>query len=101
MESIIANLEKTLIFSSAIWATTTGYLLLMVRLSKVDPTEGFISSKLWPDVDIRFFSNLRKIYTDIKGTKFIPTINAITQYFSFFGFSVFFVLVVAFEVTGK
>jgi len=99
METAATLLNNILICSLGIWAVTTGYLLVRVRASKIDPTAGFTRNKFWPDVDIRFFKNLRILYAEISCELIVPKVNAATQHITIFGFIAYFVLCIAIEMS--
>lgn len=99
METAATLLNNVLICSLAVWAVTTGYILVRVRANNIDPTAGFTRNKFWPDVDLRFFKNLRILYAEITRESIVPKVNAAAQHILFFGFIVYFVLGIAIEMS--
>jgi hypothetical protein len=45
-----------------------------------DPVGSSVKSRWSIDIDLKFFSNLRSAYKQVRGNKVIPFLNAITFY---------------------
>lgn len=78
-------LSLNLKISFLIWAFSLGWLLLALRIRKVDPVQIYVSRKFWPYADLRFFRNIRRTYERATGKKFVSKLNEISFFLLIFG----------------
>jgi hypothetical protein len=85
VETILKITEKFVIFCVACFPVTTAVMIFSLKRHGLDPVGSHVKSNWSIDIDMKFFSNLRRGYTISKESKFIPTLNVISFYGGIFG----------------
>ena len=80
MESVLEISKPITLFFIACFPITTVIMIFSLKRHGLDPVGSHVKSKWSIDIDMRFFSNLRKGYTIAKGNKFIPYLNIVSFY---------------------
>jgi len=72
-------------FSVICFPLTTAIMIFSLKRLGYDPVGSSVKSKWSIDIDLSFFSKLRKGYALERGNKIIPAINLFSFYFGLFG----------------
>lgn len=80
METIYIILEPFIYFCVIGFPVTTAIMVFSLKRHGLDPVGSHVKSKWSINIDMRFFSNLRKGYAIGKGNKFIPYLNLVWFY---------------------
>lgn len=81
METVLEILKPITLFFIACFPITTAIMIFSLKRHGLDPVGSHVNSNWSINIDMRFFSNLRKGYTIARGNKVIPQLNL----FSFYG----------------
>lgn len=98
MEAFLKISESVFMTSVAIFPITTAIMLFSLKRRGYDPIGNFVESKWSIDINLRFFSTLRKTYVDAGNNTIIPFLNAVTFYITTFGVIFFPVLLVIYNL---
>ena len=85
METLLKMTEQFVIFCVACFPITTAVMIFSLKRHGLDPVGSHVKSNWSIDIDMKFFSNLRRGYTIAKENKFIPILNIISFYGGIFG----------------
>ncbi len=70
----------TMIIAMVCFAITTGILYVAVKIKGYTPVGVHVKSKWSINLDVKFFSDLRKAWVLLGKTKIIPLINQVSIY---------------------
>jgi hypothetical protein len=85
MDTILKILEPFILFCVACFPITTAIMIFSLKRLSLDPVGSHVASRWSINIDMKFFSNLRKGYAIARGNKFIPFLNLISFYGGLFG----------------
>jgi len=80
MDTILEIAEPIILFCVACFPITTAVMIFSLKRYGLDPVGSHVKSNWSIDIDMKFFSNLRKGYAIAKGNKLIPILNLISFY---------------------
>lgn len=80
METILKFAESCGLICVACFPITTAIMIFSLKRHGLDPVGSHVKSNWSIDIDIKFFSNLRKGYAIAKGKKFVPYLNLVSFY---------------------
>ncbi len=80
METLLKISLQFGIFCVACFPITTAVMIFSLKRHGLDPVGSHVKSNWSIDIDMKFFSNLRKGYAIAKENKIIPTLNLISFY---------------------
>jgi len=85
METVFKIVEPILLVAVVSFPITTVIMIFSLKRLGYDPVGSSVKSKWSIDIDLSFFSKLRKGYAQERGNKFIPALNWFGFYFGVFG----------------
>jgi len=85
METFIKLIEPLLYVAVVCFPLTTAIMIFSLKRLGYDPVGSSVKSKWSIDIDLSFFSKLRKGYAQERGNKFIPALNCFSFYFGILG----------------
>jgi hypothetical protein len=97
MELAITIVEISLYLSIFVFPVTLLILIKTVKQQNLDLVKSAITNPFFPNIDLRFFENLRQEYYRISGNRLLAKINKTSQYIMIAGFFLLFALVIVNE----
>jgi len=100
MESAITIVEIILYACVFLLPVTTLLLIRVVKKENLKMVKDGVINPLYPNLDLRFFTELQCEYKRITGQSFLSITNKLALYFGVVGFFLFFALVIVEEVSN-
>ncbi len=97
IETILKISRSFILFFVACFPITTAIMIFSLKRHGLDPVGSHVKSNWSINIDIKFFSNLRKGYAIANGNKFILHLNLISFYGGLFGIVFFPIIAALFE----
>jgi hypothetical protein len=97
MDALLKIAELCIFFCVACFPITTAIMIFSLKRYGLDPVGSHVKSNWSINIDMKFFSNLRKGYAIAEGNKFILHLNLISFYGGLFGIVFFPIIAALFE----
>lgn len=98
MDTFLRFTEPIITFSVVCFPITTALMMFSLKRLGYDPVGSSVKSKLSIDIDMRFFSKLRKGYKEVRGNQIIPFLNVVSFYIGLFGVVVLPIIAAVYEI---